>query len=368
MADDAGAHVEKVRARAAIETDELRRRRGGRPAHRGVVGHRDGSHPLRGRPQDRGSARGLDEYLKQHDSIIDTEIDGVNDAVREYDSTLDRFFEELAQADDPSTIVARAEALPAPPDLDQVRRQARARAVAMFADVEDPVAEVAQVAPAAQAAPIAEAMVEPEPMTAPSPEAMVAEAGREARSLDRDGRGDGHARDGGADQGGGDDRNAARGSAPTAQSDGAGSMADVQPIPVMDPDATADSTGPRRRPRPNPSRWRPRSTTRVRRSVSYARWRHGRPRRILGRTTAPTPTDPAPTGRLTNPMAAPPSGAAALYSAGLVHPRSRRSANGAATDDRAAVAAAQSAEHRIVAPKVMGSSPIGHPIHFDPAS
>ena len=55
------------------------------------------------------------------------------------------------------------------------------------------------------------------------------------------------------------------------------------------------------------------------------------------------PTDPAPTGRLTNPMAAPPSGAAALYSAGLVHPRSRRSTNGA-TDDRAAVALAQSAD------------------------
>ena len=44
------------------------------------------------------------------------------------------------------------------------------------------------------------------------------------------------------------------------------------------------------------------------------------------------------------------------------HPRPRiATTKGAATDDRAAVALAQPAEHRIVAPKVMGSSPIGHP-------
>ena len=212
----------------------------------------------------------------------------MNDAVREYDSTLDRFFEELAQADDPSTIVARAEALPAPPDLDQVRAQARARAVAMFADVEDPVAEVAQVAPAAQAAPIAEAMVEPEPMTAPSPEAMVAEATAERpearprrsrrwpRPRWRPIRAEAMIETPPEDP------------APTAQSDGAGSMADVQPIPARTRTPRPTRPGLRRRPRPNPSRWRPRSTTRVRRSVSYARWRHGRPRRILGRTTAPT--------------------------------------------------------------------------------
>ena len=75
---------------------------------------------------------GLEEYLQQHDSIIDTEIDGVNHAVDEYSATLDRYFEELSQSEDPSTIVARAEALPAPPDLDQVRAQARSRAVAAF--------------------------------------------------------------------------------------------------------------------------------------------------------------------------------------------------------------------------------------------
>jgi hypothetical protein len=254
VADDAGAHVEKVRARAAIETDELRRLAEEDVQHieEWSVTEMDRIRSEADRKiEDRRAS--LDEYLKQHDSIIDTEIDGVNDAVREYDSTLDRFFKELAQADDPSTIVARAEALPAPPDLDQVRAQARARAVAMFADVEDPVAEVAQVAPAAQAAPIAEAMVEPEPMTAPSSEAMVAEATAEkpeasietveamaTPAMEEPIRAEAMIETPPEDP------------APTAQSDGAGSMADVQPIPVMDPDATADSTWPAPTPEAEP--------------------------------------------------------------------------------------------------------------------
>jgi hypothetical protein len=78
----------------------------------------------------------LDEYLRQHDAIIDTEIQGVDAAVTDYNVTLDRFFSELAESDDPSVIVARAENLPPPPDLDQVRAQARASAVAMFAQPE----------------------------------------------------------------------------------------------------------------------------------------------------------------------------------------------------------------------------------------
>ena len=89
--------------------------------------------------------------------------------------------------------------------------------------------------------------------------------------------------------------------APTAQSDGAGSMADVQPIPVMDPDAD----GRLDLPAPTPGgRTRAGGLGRLHEcgGPSLRSVRHGRPRRILGRTTAPTPTDPAPTGRLTNPM------------------------------------------------------------------
>jgi len=169
VSDDAAAHIEKVRARAAIETDELKR------LAEEDVEHIQGwsaseMERIRGEAdkkiEDRRSS--LEEYLQQHDSIIDTEIDGVNHAVDEYSATLDRYFEELSQSEDPSTIVARAEALPAPPDLDQVRAQARSRAVAAFAAADEP-------------APVAEAVAESAaPAGAPSAEvdapAAVAEA------------------------------------------------------------------------------------------------------------------------------------------------------------------------------------------------
>ena len=99
VSDDAAAHIEKVRARAAIETDELKR------LAEEDVEHIQGwsaseMERIRGEAdkkiEDRRSS--LEEYLQQHDSIIDTEIDGVNHAVDEYSATLDRYFEELSQS------------------------------------------------------------------------------------------------------------------------------------------------------------------------------------------------------------------------------------------------------------------------------
>ena len=165
VSDDAAAHVEKVRARAAIETDELKR-----------LAEEDVQHIEEWAASEEERIRGeadrkiedrrasLEEYLKQHDTIIDTEIDGVNAAVRDYNATLDRYFEELAQSNDPASIVARAEALPAPPELDQIRAQARARAVSMFAEREEdapaaPVAQAPAVAEMSGAAPAAEPLI-----------------------------------------------------------------------------------------------------------------------------------------------------------------------------------------------------------------
>lgn len=137
VAGDAAAHVDKVRARAAIETEELRR-----------LAEEDVQHieewsaseidRIRAEAEQRISDRraSLDEYLRQHDTIIDTEIQGVDAAVRDYNATLDRFFEELSEAGDPAAIVERAESLPPAPDLDQVRARARASAVALFAEEE----------------------------------------------------------------------------------------------------------------------------------------------------------------------------------------------------------------------------------------
>jgi hypothetical protein len=169
VADDATAHVEKVRARAAIETDELKRLAEEDVHH---IEEWSAAEVERIRSEadkkivDRRSS--LEEYLKQHDTIIDTEIEGVNAAVQEYNTTLDRYFEELASSDDPASIVARAEALPAPPDLDEVRAQARARAVSQLAERDEQ--------PAPEAAPVAEAPV----AEAPVAEAAVAEPSIEA--------------------------------------------------------------------------------------------------------------------------------------------------------------------------------------------
>jgi hypothetical protein len=177
VSDDAAAHVEKVRARAAIETDELKRLAEEDVQHieEWAVAEQE---RIRGEAdrkiEDRRAS--LEEYLKQHDTIIDTEIDGVNAAVRDYNTTLDRYFEELAQSNDPASIVARAEALPAPPDLDQIRAQARARAVSMFAEREDD-APAAPAAPAAQSPAVAE-MSGPAPAAEPSmAESSMAEVG-----------------------------------------------------------------------------------------------------------------------------------------------------------------------------------------------
>lgn len=166
VADDAAAHVEKVRARAAIETDELKR-----------LAEEDVQHieswsaaemeRIRAEADTKIEDRrtSLEEYLKQHDTIIDTEIDGVNAAVQDYNATLDRYFEELAASSDPASIVARAEALPAPPDLDAIRAQARARAVSQFAEREDeqPTPEAALLA---EAAPVVEPAAAAQPSLA----------------------------------------------------------------------------------------------------------------------------------------------------------------------------------------------------------
>lgn len=139
VAEDAAVHIEKVRSRAAIETEELRRLAEEDVQH---VQEWSAAEMERIRVEadqkieDRRAS--LDEYLQQHDAIIETEIEGVDAAVKGYGETLDRFFAELADAGDPAAIVARAEALPAPPDLDQVRAAARSSAVAMFAEPEAP--------------------------------------------------------------------------------------------------------------------------------------------------------------------------------------------------------------------------------------
>ncbi len=134
VAEEASAHVEKVRSRAALETDELRRL-----AEEDVTRIEEWSaseiERVRAEAAQKTSDRraSLEEYLHQHDAIIASEIEGVDGAVRDYGVTLETFFAGLADSNDPSEIVRRAETLPPPPDLDEVRAAARSEAVGRFA-------------------------------------------------------------------------------------------------------------------------------------------------------------------------------------------------------------------------------------------
>jgi hypothetical protein len=139
IADDAAEHVETTQRRAAAESEELRRLAEEdlqRIDHWAVAE----TERIRREAQRRSAARrtDLEEYLTMHDSIIATEIDGVDSAVRTFRATLDRFFDELGAMSDPADIARAAGSLPTPPDLGAVRAVARAGAVAQFAAEAEP--------------------------------------------------------------------------------------------------------------------------------------------------------------------------------------------------------------------------------------
>jgi len=260
VAEDASVHIDKVRSRAAIEAEELRRLAEEDVQHieewsaaemdriRGEADHKI---------EDRRAS--LDEYLRQHDAIIETEIEGVDSAVRGYSGTLDGFFAELAEAGDPSAIVARAEALPAPPDLDQVRAQARSSAVAMFAE------------PEASAEAENEASAEADAGTEAVAEAVVADDSPSDAigSAETDADGDSPeaaefiapTTDVDATNGAGEveaiaetetEAVVAETTSPIASEEGAKSEPTAEPVPVMDPAATANPAWPPSEPEAEP--------------------------------------------------------------------------------------------------------------------
>ena len=130
--------VEKSRSRAAAETEELRRL-----AEEDVARIKEWSRTEIERIR-RDADRRMDErrknlegYLVKHESIIATEIDGVDTAIRGYRAALDRFFDEFTSSTDPADIARRAGSLPAPPDLDEVRATARVNAIGELANAPD---------------------------------------------------------------------------------------------------------------------------------------------------------------------------------------------------------------------------------------
>ena len=78
----------------------------------------------------------LETYLERHAAIIDAEVAGVDFAVAEYQATLDAFIEGLLDSNDAADIARRAGTIPAAPDLDRVRAEARAAAIAKYVEAD----------------------------------------------------------------------------------------------------------------------------------------------------------------------------------------------------------------------------------------
>ena len=138
VAGDAKDHAEKARARAVIEANELRRLADDEVRETEAWAatemkriRREAGRRTRERRAD------MESYLQRHRTIIDAEIAGLETAVADYSASLAHFVEDLVSTGDPSEIARLADALPTPPDLDEARAHARARAIAEYDRVDD---------------------------------------------------------------------------------------------------------------------------------------------------------------------------------------------------------------------------------------
>jgi hypothetical protein len=127
-------HVQKVRTRASIEADELKRLAEedvGR-IHEWSAAE---SERLRRETESRiGARRGdLERHLRQHDDLVEREISGASKAVEEYQAELDRFVGRLAGEREPTEIAQLASLLPEPPHVEEIASAARADAIAELA-------------------------------------------------------------------------------------------------------------------------------------------------------------------------------------------------------------------------------------------
>jgi len=154
VADDAALNVEHARVRGAAESSELCRL-----ADEDIDGIQRWLATSIAELQLEATRRTderralLDDYLRQHDVIIQAEIASVDVAVNDYEETLAAFFSDLHQAEKPSEIASKADLLPTPPDLDAARAAARASAVQAYADRPAEPPDEIEVSPEVVAAP-----------------------------------------------------------------------------------------------------------------------------------------------------------------------------------------------------------------------
>lgn len=127
------AHVQKVRMRASIEAEELKR------LAEEDVGHINEwsaaeAERLRRETENRIDARreDLERHLRQHEALVEREISGASEAVEEYQAELDRFVGRLAGEREPTEIAQLASQLPEPPRVEEIASAARAEAIAQL--------------------------------------------------------------------------------------------------------------------------------------------------------------------------------------------------------------------------------------------
>jgi hypothetical protein len=147
MGEEETAQIEKIHVRAAFESDELEKY--AEEDVRQVNAWREDQIQRVRQDADRQIAdrrRRLEQSLTHHGSLIQTEIESVQVAVRGYRESLGAFFGRLSQERDPSVIARLAGQLPDPPDLQEVRADARSGAMKEIqqrsaADSAEPTAE-----------------------------------------------------------------------------------------------------------------------------------------------------------------------------------------------------------------------------------
>jgi hypothetical protein len=125
------AHLERVRARAAAEAEELRRR-----AQQDIDAINAWQKAEAGRIRAEAARRivvrseELDSYLGRHAAIIDSEIEQIEGVVASYQLDLDDYFDRLTSEPNPGVIARLAAEMPEPPNLAEAGRDARANALA----------------------------------------------------------------------------------------------------------------------------------------------------------------------------------------------------------------------------------------------
>ncbi len=130
MGEEETAQVEKIVTRAAAEAAELSKHA---DEDVSVVNawYKDEVKRIRAEADRRIDDRrmGLEQSLTIHGSLIEAEIESVHLAVEGYRGSLGAFFGRMADEKDPSAIARLAGDLPDPPDLDEVRAEARSSAM-----------------------------------------------------------------------------------------------------------------------------------------------------------------------------------------------------------------------------------------------